>query len=318
MPNKLIIADAESYRIQYSNQYRPDKISIQVIGRKLFDFISPEHVDIFKEKLEEVKSTHEPVTVELEGLSYTNKEGSAWYRTHISLLKDSNNEIQSFLFLSEDITELKRKELEAINKTERIKAIFNNTKDIICSIDLDYNITEFNEVFAGMIKKGYSMDLEIGMPVLKFIDPTKHEKLKELYERVKKGEVLVDVEQFTTSYGSVYNETNYHPIYNFNKEIIGINIFSKDITTRKINEEKIQNALREKEILLAEIHHRIKNNLAIVTSMLQLQELNMTSDEAREALRLSRNRIKSTALVHELLYQNETFHNIRSCLKIEC
>lgn len=310
LPHKIIIADSESFRIQYSNHYNNTITSEQVIGRELFDFIWPEHKHTFKESLLSVKQHLKPKTIELEGASYTNKTGTAWYKTHISPLLNEQKQIYGFLMISEDITEMKLKEMEIINKSEKIKAILNNTIDIICSIDLNYNITEFNTVFSDMIKAGYGVTLTEGMPVLNFIDPTKHDKLKSIYKRVANGERLTDVESFSTSHGTMYNETNYHPIYNFNQKIIGISIFSKNITNRKRNEEKIEAALKEKEILLAEIHHRIKNNLAIVSSLLQLQEINIVSDEAREALKLSRNRIKSTALVHELLYKNDSFQHI--------
>lgn len=310
LPHKIIIADAESFRIQYSNHYHKAVTNEQVIGRELLDFVWPQHKALFIESLLSVKNTLKPLTVEIEGASLTNKTGTAWYKTHISPLLNEQNSIYGLLMISEDITEMKEKELEIINKSEKIKAILNNTNDIICSIDLNYNITEFNVVFSNLIKLGYGLELEAGMPVLNFIDPKKHEKLRGIYEKVAKGEILIDVESFDTSVGLVYNETSYHPIYNFNKEIVGISIFSKDITNRKRNEEKIQTALKEKEILLAEIHHRIKNNLAIVSSLLQLQELNIASPEAREALKLSRNRIKSTALVHELLYKNDSFQHI--------
>src|ERR1700752_1938757 len=310
LPHKIIIADAESFRIQYSNHYHKGITDEQVIGRELLDFVWPQHKALFKETLLSVKQNLQPLTIELEGVSLINKTGTAWYKTHISPLLTEQNMIYGFLMISEDITEMKLKELEIINKSEKIKAILNNTNDIICSIDLDYNLTEFNIVFANMVQAGYGIELETGMSVLNFIDPLKHNKLKGIYKRVALGEILTDIESFNTSKGPMYNETSYHPINNFNHEIIGISIFSKNITNRKHNEEKIQAALKEKEILLAEIHHRIKNNLAIVSSLLQLQELNISNPEAREALKLSRNRIKSTALVHELLYKNDSFEYI--------
>jgi two-component sensor histidine kinase len=73
---------------------------------------------------------------------------------------------------------------------------------------------------------------------------------------------------------------------------------------------QLKSALKEKEVLLSEIHHRIKNNLAMVSSMLQLKEMLIDNPAAKEALSDSRRRIKSTALVHEMLYKNEAFDKI--------
>jgi len=84
----------------------------------------------------------------------------------------------------------------------------------------------------------------------------------------------------------------------------------QDITGRKLAERELQGSLREKEILLQEVHHRVKNNMAIVTSLLELQSMVITDEAVRQAFRESRQRIKSIALVHEKLYKNRDFKNI--------
>jgi PAS domain S-box-containing protein len=266
---------------------------------------------LYKQKLQEVKETHQSAFIEAIGKSSHYQDKKAWYRAQISAVKGKDDQLEGIIVTAEDITAQKVSELELINKSERIKAIINNTNDIICSIDTNFNITEFNSVFFDMVKSGYQIELKYGMPVLKFIDSTRHQHLIAIYNRALSGEGYTDIQSFNVSNNeSVYNETNYNPIYNVDKEIVGINIFSKDITQRIKDEQKIKNALKEKEVLLAEVHHRIKNNLAMVSSLLQLQEMNITNEEAKQALVLSRKRIKSTALIHELLYQSESFQSI--------
>lgn len=90
-----------------------------------------------------------------------------------------------------------------------------------------------------------------------------------------------------------------------------------DITDRKRAEEKLKSNLREKEVLLAEIHHRVKNNLAVITGLLELQALNLENNEAQKVLKDSQMRVNSIALVHELLYQSDDFSqvDIRSYIK---
>lgn len=84
----------------------------------------------------------------------------------------------------------------------------------------------------------------------------------------------------------------------------------QDITGTKQVEEQIRNSLLEKETLLQEIHHRVKNNLAVILSLLNLQANNSESKELKDALKDSQSRIHSMSAIHEMLYQSENLASI--------
>ena len=91
---------------------------------------------------------------------------------------------------------------------------------------------------------------------------------------------------------------------------VGVTFTALDITERKRSETKIKDSLREKEMLLKEIHHRVKNNLQIINSLLNLQTMQTQDSTLITALQESRDRIYSMALVHERLYRSTDFSSI--------
>ncbi len=94
------------------------------------------------------------------------------------------------------------------------------------------------------------------------------------------------------------------PVLDDNGELVRLIGVCQDITDRKLADEEVRARLAEKDVLLREIHHRVKNNLQVIASLLNLQRRQLTDEAARESLEDSRQRVRSMALVHENLYRS--------------
>jgi|GEM_PF-2615107 len=88
--------------------------------------------------------------------------------------------------------------------------------------------------------------------------------------------------------------------------------YTIDITERKRNQQKLANALQEKEILLRELYHRTKNNMQVILSMLSIESAKSRNKEIKTSFKEVANRIQAMALVHEKLYQSQNLSNINA------
>jgi two-component sensor histidine kinase len=90
----------------------------------------------------------------------------------------------------------------------------------------------------------------------------------------------------------------------------GLAVCFRDVTARRQADEKGRRTAEEKEVLLREVHHRVKNNLQVICSMLRLQERNLSDQTLLQALRECRERVMAMAMLHDQLHRAKNFSNI--------
>ncbi len=128
-----------------------------------------------------------------------------------------------------------------------------------------------------------------------------------MHRRLDGSEFPAEVLLTAMEFGQVPNNNNSNKIFGGTKVLQAV---VRDITERKRDEEEIKAALAEKEVLLKEIHHRVKNNLQVISSLLRLQSRYIQDRTILEMLKESQNRVRSMALVHEHLYQSQDLSRI--------
>ncbi|OGC40534.1 hypothetical protein A2Y85_01430 [candidate division WOR-3 bacterium RBG_13_43_14] len=236
-----------------------------------------------------------------------------WLRWTIIPIFDPHGNIIYFLHDASDITKLK---IQAdIIKKERFKLLelFENLPLMAYSISRDGKILDCNVTAWRTLEYKNKAEL-LNKSLIKTIYPySSRAKAKKLFKIWKKyGKIKNEELQVITKKGKILDVLlNVDTIYDHTGKSLYSISTQIDYTERKKLLENVKTALSEKETLLKEIHHRVKNNLQIISSLLNLQAVNINDPQIRRHLFDSQNRIKSMVLVHEKLYESEDLAHIQ-------
>lgn len=214
--------------------------------------------------------------------------------------------------IARDISERYEAEEQLRKNEEMFRQLFQNSPIAIALMDKRQEIRHVNDAFSDTF--GYETNEIEGLNIDQLIVPEHEtEVAREISNAIFDGETSFHTGTRLCKDGSFVEVLIYGVPVRVDGKTVAIFGIYVDISERKEAEEKVRKSLKEKEVLLAEIHHRVKNNLAVITGLLELQAHNTSSDEAIDVLEISQMRINSIALIHEKLYQNENLSEI--CFK---
>lgn len=228
-----------------------------------------------------------------------------------SVVRNEQGDIVGAMGVSRDITAIKKAEEELRLSEERHRAIYDQAYIGIARIAKMGRFLLVNERLSDMLN--YS--------------PEELYK-KTFYELSVPEEVeesLLDWDQLLS--GKIKNFSREQTYVRKDGELISANVtvslvkdaggnpnyfvaVFEDITERKVYEKQLKESITEKEVLLKEVHHRVKNNMQVISSILNLQSSYVSDESALSILRESQDRIKSMSFVHESLYQSKTLSEV--------
>lgn len=236
----------------------------------------------------------------------------------ISHLFNTDGTFLGIMGVSRDISEIVAKEKEIKKQALKLNSIIETSSHFFFTLNKNYRFTSFNKLFYKDIKKNYNFEVELYDEFIRLIEEVQKTNDVEvnfwlpIFEKAFKGESSeFEIERKNIDGTAYFREIYMNPILDENGNIQEISGIGHDITQKKLNELELTNSLKEKEILLKEVHHRVKNNMQVISSILSLQSAYVTDQGVLNVLRESRNRIAAMASIHERLYRTENLSDIK-------
>ena len=279
------------------------------IGKNPINFVHPDDQKLVKNDLDEVYSNTNPGTPT--EFRIQKKDGT--YLSVESISKNMFNipGIEGIVVTTHPIQQRKEMENALRESEEKYRTLFDEDPDYTMLLERDGAILDVNNAIINFM--GLSKNELIGKNFsdIKLINPEDLEFYRAKFNSLINGEII---EPFESRFVDKNNDLHWIIVHittvMANDNISYILGIASDITEQKKAENEIKSSLNEKNILLQEVHHRVKNNMQIISSLLNLQTQYVEDEEAIDVLKESQNRVRSMAIIHEKLYQSEDLTNI--------
>ena len=246
---------------------------------------------------------------------FPTNQGEIWLETFMNPIKIEGKEITEMSFIAHDITDQIESKKKIVESEANNRAVLQALPDVLFKINDNGVFTDFrasSEYNAEAFFK-YTVQKEIIGQRVKdlFKDKGVAQKiLQNVNQGLETGELITH--NFSLSYeqNGITEKIHYENRYSKsdNNEVV---IISRNVTDTVEYEQKLIESVKEKEILLKEVHHRVKNNLQVINSILNLQSSYVKDDETLQIIIESQNRIRSMSYIHESLYQTKDFSHIK-------
>jgi PAS domain S-box-containing protein len=219
--------------------------------------------------------------------------------------------VSGAVVVATNLTELKETE-EALRKSEqKYRELIESTDNLVTQVDSYGNFMFVNHMAEKIL--GLRPEECIGKSAFSFIHPDDQDRTTKWFHDLinsKAASGTIENQQVSVD-GKVSHmlwTSNFH--YDEQGKVTIISSIASDITERLRAEENLAKSLKEKTLLLKEIHHRVKNNMAVISSLLSLQSEHVDDRKYLDMFNESRSRIRAMALVHEKLYQRDDLAHI--------
>ena len=282
-----------------------------IIGVSLFNLLHPSQHSQARDHLASL-SKHNPQYVFEHWV--TRFDGERRYqRWTDSVFFDKNGRISEYQTVGIDLTEHKHTQDALRERENQFRSLVETSIDIIFMLDTEGMFTYLSPSWRDVL--GFESGDYLGQSFVTLVHPEDIARIMETFQSVVAGNKLTD----SVIYRVKHHDGAWHwhaargaPLVDAAGDVIGAVGIARDITDKQRDEQtlraslvQLEQALTNNTMLMREIHHRVKNNLQIVASLLNLQSRQLTDEHAKDALAASRNRVMAMAEIHTMMYQHE-------------
>lgn len=241
------------------------------------------------------------------------RDRPSYRKIFLNPIYNSNNAVSEISCIANDITDSKIYEQKLIQQTGKLSAIFDSSHHYIWTIDISGKLTSFNKNYYELVTTLYNTKPFLGLVLNRGVlanDMEYTEMLQYHYDKAFKGlATSFEIQTRDKETKSVFLEIFLNPIFE-NGVVAEVSGIAHNTTEKKFVQQRMEQSLKEKEVLLREVHHRVKNNMQVISSILNLQSSYVSDEYTLNLLKESQNRIKTMAYIHESLYQNKSFTSV--------
>ena len=283
--------------------------------KKISEMLSEDRVDTSQSTIQKIieGKLPNPITT-----SFITKAGKKIVLEGNTTVKYKHYKPESIRGFFRDVTENLEVEKFVKSQSAKMKSIFDSATNVLMwTLNERHEITSMNEKFKETIRKYCEIDIKVGSVFYQELGPNiqkgyYQELMFNKFVRAYSGHS----EQFEVCMVDTYNQPVWFEVFinpivlDDADEITEVSCMAYLINDKKEAAEKIEQALIEKDVLLKEVHHRVKNNLQVISSILNLQSSLVEDEKTLAILRESQSRIRTMSFIHESLYRTKDFSEI--------
>tara|TARA_B100000508_G_scaffold141095_1_gene146774 strand:+ start:53337 stop:55496 length:2160 start_codon:yes stop_codon:yes gene_type:complete len=313
--NKALIRSAEEFsKVGSINvDFKKDQGDWSVEVYKIFEIDKRRKKDLFKAYLSRLDKVtqelfHENIDrlikeskpFEMKNILHCPDDNKKWIVSSFNPIKDEKNDVVGMRGLVQDIT-------HHMTGDRELDHFFKISADLLCIANHKGYFVRVSPAWMDLL--GYTEEELLSQPYTKFVHPD--DRLKTTHEK-KRLPGDYDPRSFENRYLTKSGEVVYLSWHSRVDEMTNlIYATARNVTKERKKEQRLLSSLDEKELLLREIHHRVKNNLQVISSLLSLQSgMKKSAANLERLYEDSQNRIKSMSAIHEMFYKSESLDKI--------